>query len=155
MQQSVKFKSRTFSGNVSSQRTEAWTNHQMLPLQSTGFGSASTGISIFAHRCLSSTKKPTRSTGTRRYYSQQKSSPGNFQCEARRRKTCPILVTTDTFSSSMTGERFKSKLLPSCKTCNIIYLVCCKRCGLQYVGEIGQALHCQLKAIVSTSPMVA
>ena len=49
--------------------------------------------------------------------------PGNFRCEARRCKTCPILVTTDTFASSVTGERFKLKLRASCKTSNVIYLI--------------------------------
>ena len=67
--------------------------------------------------------------------------PGNFRCEARRCKTCPILVTTDTFTSSVTGERFNLKLRASCKTSNIIYLIQCRRCGLQYVGETGQPLH--------------
>ena len=65
----------------------------------------------------------------------------NFRCKARRSKTCPILVTTDTFSSSVTGEHFKLKLSASCKTSNIIYLIQCRRCGLQYVGETGQPLH--------------
>ena len=46
--------------------------------------------------------------------------PGNFRCKARRCKTCPILVTTDTFASSVTGERFKFKLRASCKTTNVI-----------------------------------
>ena len=67
--------------------------------------------------------------------------PGNFRCEARRCKTCPILVTTDMFTSSVTGERFNLKLRASCKTSNIIYLIQCRRCGLQYVGETGQPLH--------------
>ena len=49
--------------------------------------------------------------------------PGNFHCEARRCKTCPILVTTDTFSISVTGECFRLKLLASCKTSNVIYLI--------------------------------
>ena len=70
--------------------------------------------------------------------------PGNFRCEARRCKTCPILVTTDTFASSVTGERFKLKLRASCKTSNVIYLIQCRRCGLQYVGETGQPLHSRM-----------
>ena len=32
----------------------------------------------------------------------------------------------------------------TCKTSNVIYLIQCKRCGQQYVGETGQALHCRL-----------
>ena len=70
--------------------------------------------------------------------------PGKFRCEARRWKTCPILVTTDTFASSVTGERFELKLWASCKTSNIIYLIQCRRCGLQYMGETGQPLHSRI-----------
>ena len=66
---------------------------------------------------------------------------GNFHCDARRCKTCPILVTTNTLSSSATGDHFKFKLRASCKTFNIICLIQCRRCGLQYVGETGQLLH--------------
>ena len=71
---------------------------------------------------------------------------GNFRCKARRCKTCPILVTTDTFASSVTGERFKLKLRASCKTSNVIYLIQCRRCGLQYVGETGQPLHSRMNS---------
>ena len=49
-----------------------------------------------------------------------------------------MLVTADKFASSMTGEHFKLKLLASCKTSNVICLIQCRRCGLQYVGETGQ-----------------
>ena len=66
---------------------------------------------------------------------------GNFRCQAKRCNTCPILVTTNAFASSVTGELFKLKLCASCKTSNIIYLVQCRRCGVQYVGESGQPLH--------------
>ena len=63
--------------------------------------------------------------------------PGNFRCKARRCKTCPILITTDTFASSVTGECFKLKLHASSKTTNVLYLIQCRRCGLQYVKETG------------------
>ena len=108
----------------------------------TRLGTTKRGNSISPHHSLSSTKKPTRPIGTCHYLSEKAvDSFGNFRSEARRCKTCPILVTTDTFSSSVTGEHFKLKLSASCKTSNVIYLIQCKRCGLQYVGETGQPLH--------------
>ena len=66
---------------------------------------------------------------------------GNFRCGASRCKTCPILRTTNIFVSKATGERFAIKMHASCKTNNIVYLIECRRCGLQYVGESGQPLH--------------
>ena len=72
--------------------------------------------------------------------------PDNFHCEARRCKTCPILVTTDTLPAVWLDERFKLKLRASCKTSNVIYLIQCRRCGLQYVGETGQPLHSRMNS---------
>ena len=39
------------------------------------------------------------------------------------------------------GEQFAIKIHASCKTNYIIYLVECKRCAFQYVGESRQPLH--------------
>ena len=67
--------------------------------------------------------------------------PGNHSCGAPRCKTCPVLMATDEFSSYTTGKVFKVKFSASCKSSNVIYLITCRRCGLQYVGEMGQPLH--------------
>ena len=53
----------------------------------------------------------------------------------------PILKTTNIFTSKVTDEQFTIKIHASCKTNNIIYLIECKKCSLQYVGESGQPLH--------------
>ena len=58
--------------------------------------------------------------------------------------TCPILRTTDMFTSHMTGERYRMKGSASCKSSNVIYLIQCRRCGHQYVGETGQPLHSRI-----------
>ena len=39
---------------------------------------------------------------------------------------------------------FKINFAASCKSSNIIYLITCRRCGQQYVGETGQLLHCRI-----------
>ena len=70
--------------------------------------------------------------------------PGNRPCGAARCKTCPILLATDVFSSHSTGEQFQVKVTASCKSSSVIYLITCKRCGQQYVGETGQPLHCRI-----------
>ena len=67
--------------------------------------------------------------------------PGNYPCGAPRCKTCPILVTSDEFSSHTTGKSFKVKIRASCKSSNVIYLITCRRCGQQYVSETGQPFH--------------
>ena len=71
-------------------------------------------------------------------------SPGNHPCWASQCKTCPILMAMDEFSSHETGESFKLKIKASYKSFSIIYLITCRRCGQQYVGENGQPLHCRI-----------
>ena len=71
-------------------------------------------------------------------------TPGNSPCGTNSCKTCLILKTTSVFTSKATGERFTVKIHASCKTSNIVYLIECRRCGLQYVGESEQALHKRL-----------
>ena len=73
-------------------------------------------------------------------------SPGNRPCEAARCKTCPILMTTDEFTSHKTGQVFKMKFAASCKSSDIVYLISCRRCGQQYVGETEQQLHCRINS---------
>ena len=70
--------------------------------------------------------------------------PGNYRCRAPRCKTCPVLQAMDEFSSHTTGQVFKVKFQASCKSPDVIYLITCRRCGLQYVGETGQPLHIQI-----------
>ena len=70
--------------------------------------------------------------------------PGNYPCGAPRCKTCPILKVTDEFSRHMTGQLFKVKFHVSCKSSKIVYLITCRRCGLQYVGETSQPLHARI-----------
>ena len=55
-------------------------------------------------------------------------TPGNFCCGWARCKTCPILLTTDVFTSHTTGEQFNVEGRASCKSYNIIYLIQCRRC---------------------------
>ena len=68
-------------------------------------------------------------------------SPGNRPCGAAGCKTCPILMTTNGFTSHKTSQVFKMKFAASCKSSKIVYLITCRRCGQQYVGETGQLQH--------------
>ena len=68
-------------------------------------------------------------------------TPGNSPCGRLRCNTCPILVTTDQISSKTTGKQYQIRCKATCKSSNLIYLISCKRCGLQYVGETEQTLN--------------
>ena len=67
--------------------------------------------------------------------------PGNTPCGRPRCKTCPRLLQRDFFICRSTNKKIKIHCQATCKTSNLIYLIECKKCGLQYVGETEQALH--------------
>ena len=67
-------------------------------------------------------------------------------CGSLRCKTCPILDTQTKFRSTLTHREYNTfspdVVSPlSCKSKNIIYLLSCQECGLQYIGETGRPLH--------------
>ena len=51
------------------------------------------------------------------------------------------MLSTSKFSSQMTGKKFEMRLKASWKSPEVVYLIICRRCGQQYVGETGQPLH--------------
>ena len=60
---------------------------------------------------------------------------------------CEVLDCSPVFVSNVTGKQF---ILPkgsfNCKSTNIIYLITCSDCGIQYVGQTIQPLHIRLNA---------
>ena len=79
--------------------------------------------------------------------SQTKSSCKVTKCGKSRCKTCKHIVEGDSFVSNVTGKRYNvssTNTIMSCNTRNVIYLISCKRCGIQYVGETSQALRSRI-----------
>ena len=74
---------------------------------------------------------------------------GTYKYHVSRCKTCEHIRTAATFKSHSTGEKYSVKQFMTCKTQNLVYLIQCKRCGQQYVGQTGRALkervneHCR------------
>ena len=66
------------------------------------------------------------------------------KCDSRRCMTCKNIQCTHKFSSTHTGEKFIIYCNANCKTENIIYLLECAICGLQYIGETKQQLSKRL-----------
>ena len=60
---------------------------------------------------------------------------GVFKCGDKRCKTCPNLKETCEFTSYKTGKTYKINFDLSCASQSVIYLISCKVCGIQYVGE--------------------
>ena len=59
-------------------------------------------------------------------------------------KTCKHLVVGNSFASNVTGKSYNISCPRgsiSCGTKNVIYVISCKKCGVQYVGETSQTLR--------------
>ena len=71
-------------------------------------------------------------------------TPFNFKstrCGIPRCLTCPMIESTTTYTSTTTNKRHRLKQNLNCGSSNLIYLINCKRCNIQYVGETGQKLR--------------
>ena len=69
------------------------------------------------------------------------------KCSNKWYKTCPSLVTGPTFKSSVTGRTYEvcSPCGPlGCQSRKVVYLITCKRCDVQYVGETSQMLRSRM-----------
>ena len=63
---------------------------------------------------------------------------GSYRCTSNRCKACSYIIESNTFKSSKNNRSFAIKYKLGCKSSNIIYLIICKKCNLQYVGETGR-----------------
>lgn len=65
---------------------------------------------------------------------------GSFKCTSTRCQTCQHVPLTKRFVSNYTRRSYIIKDTLDCKSHNIIYLINCKKCKKQYVGETGRQL---------------
>ena len=68
-----------------------------------------------------------------------------FKCGSIRCLTCPKLVQSKSFQSNITHQTFEIINHPlenlDCHSQNLIYLLTCRNCSIQYVGETTIPLH--------------
>ena len=75
------------------------------------------------------------------------SAPGIniLKCKSKRCLTCPKLKVNKTFESNITQKTYQiinhSRKTISCHTQNLVYLLTCDTCNIQYVGETVLPLH--------------
>ena len=60
---------------------------------------------------------------------------GSFKCKSKRYQTCLNVNETDSFASSVTEEEYKINHCFNCNEKCLIYLLMCKFCLKQYVGQ--------------------
>ena len=70
---------------------------------------------------------------------------GRSRAMATKKKTRHYYSTHNLASTSKsTGRKYNIKATLTCKSKNLVYLISCKRCGLQYIGETENALHIRM-----------
>eukprot|EP00061_Rhincodon_typus_P003514 g20268.t1 len=60
-------------------------------------------------------------------------TPGTFPCNRRKCYTCPY--TTSVTSIQGTKQTFHVRQRFICTSVNVVYCICCSRCGLLYISE--------------------
>ena len=79
----------------------------------------------------------TNSTDT----SSSRPTPGSFRCNNRNCTTCPYIEHgRNQYTFHSTGETHHIKSHITCETFNVIYLIQCRLCNLQYIGETKRRL---------------
>ena len=79
----------------------------------------------------------TNSTDT----SNSQPTPGSFRCNNRNFTTCPYIEHgRNQYTFHFTGETHHIKSHITCETFNVIYLIQCRLCNLQYIGETKRRL---------------
>ena len=61
---------------------------------------------------------------------------GSFKCKGKRYQTCLNVNEMDSFASSVTREEYKTNHCFNCNEKSLIYLLTCKVCLKQYVGQV-------------------
>ena len=60
---------------------------------------------------------------------------GSFRCGSKRCEVCKYITETDTLTSSVTGETYKTNDHLDCNDKCLAYLLTCNKCKKQYTGK--------------------
>ena len=74
----------------------------------------------------------------------QQHHEGNSPCGRPRCKSCTHIRAGTTFESARTGEKFRAHVTANCRIKNMVYLIECRKCRKQYIGETENPLHLRM-----------
>ncbi|XP_033729648.1 uncharacterized protein LOC117318802 [Pecten maximus] len=73
------------------------------------------------------------------------SATGCFEtCSSKRCKLCPYTHSTNSFNCETNGQKYRILQSVSCTSANVIYLITCAKCSMQYVGETKTQLNLRI-----------
>ena len=65
----------------------------------------------------------------------------SHSCGDKRCKCCTHMQHSSSYTSKVTGKQYTIFFIVNCKSANIIYILECSVCGLQYIGESKHPFH--------------
>ena len=72
---------------------------------------------------------------------QSRPPSGSFRCNKTSCTVCPFIEDDrNQYTFYSTGQTFKIKSHITCETSNVIYMIQCTKCNLQYIGETKRRL---------------
>lgn len=66
------------------------------------------------------------------------------KCKKKQCKICPLIIRNNHCTSFHTRRQYRTPQHSTCKNNNLVYLLDCQYCGLQYVGETKRRVHDRL-----------
>ena len=76
-------------------------------------------------------------------------TPGNTRCTAKHCQACRLMKVCTTFKHRTNGNQYKVRGQITCTTNNVIYMIQCKKCGKQYIGQTENPVKFRINAHVS------
>ncbi|OCU00888.1 hypothetical protein XELAEV_18006665mg [Xenopus laevis] len=77
-------------------------------------------------------------------------SLGMYRCGSKRCLTCGVIQLSKDFECSVTHETFQIRSYINCNTSGVVYLITCKKCGVQYVGCTMRSLKSRIREHLNT-----
>ena len=68
-------------------------------------------------------------------YNSNRGTKGSMHCKSNRCDVCSYVVPSSSFTSHTTKRSYSKNYPLDCNSNNVMYLLTCKVCGLQYVGS--------------------
>ncbi|MCG8079369.1 MAG: GIY-YIG nuclease family protein [Candidatus Thiodiazotropha taylori] len=76
----------------------------------------------------------------------QKERSESTKCHRRRCTHCKSIIESTNFTSTNTCETFELRCSGTCASNDVIYLITCKKCKMQYVGQTHQLLSMRMNS---------
>ena len=77
-------------------------------------------------------------------YTHKSQTAGFSPCQSKRCMTCPFTTATTTFTATTDNKIYTIRQQLTCTSYNIIYLITCTQCKMQYVGQTSNTLRLRM-----------